>query len=158
MVLTGMLVLLLALVGWFIYDLIAPLVIIIQKGLGLKMIRQRPKGGKWEIDGNIYVLDTKGAMPDRGLFFFRSIYCFDEGCPKGRLLTFKGTKDLDGNSLKRLIDKDYINGVVTSMMGLLDSKKVMFYLLILVAISVINLMVVGVVLMKDLGILTGTTP
>ena len=152
-VLYGLTAILLVVLGFFIYDLTSPLLIIVQKGLGLKVTKGRPKDGKWTIDGNLYVQDNSCAHPDRGWFFWRSIYVFDEGCPTGRKILFKKNEWLDGASLKKLIDKEYISGVITSMLGLLDGKKVMFYLLIVMVLSVINVLVVAVILLKTLGVL-----
>ena len=152
-VLYGLTAILLVVLGFFVYDLTAPLLIIVQKGLGLKVMKARPKDGKWNIDGNLYVQDSTCAHPDRGWFFWRSIYVFDEGSPTGRRLEYKKNEWLDGASLKKLIDKEYIQGVITSMLGLLDGKKVMFYLLIVMVLSVINVLVVAVILLKTLGIL-----
>ena len=151
-----MLAILISILIWVLYEINAPLLIIIQKELGLKLIRKRPKGDKFIIDGKAYVMDNKGAHPERGFFFWRTIFVYDEGSPSPRLLTYKKNEYIDGGSLKKLIDKDYINGVVTSMMGLLDSKKILLYLTIVVVLSAINVLVVAVILAKTLGLIGGT--
>jgi len=125
---------------WLMFkEVFNDLFIIIKKDSGILLAKGKAKNGIVSIGQHEYPVVSEAAHSDRGRFFWRKIFVFDEGSTKPRRLDVGEDNWLDSSSVKKMINTEFINGVVTSMMGLLNSKKIMSLLFMVAAVSFINM-------------------
>lgn len=136
---------------WMVWEIIKflfkPLVIIVTRDNGLRLVRKSSKDGMFDIGDGVYPEDADAVIPDKGKLFWRRIFVFDEGSAKPRIIQHRKDVWLSNKAIKKVINDEHIKAMSSKILE--DKDKAMIYLAAIC--SVVNLCLAIFIALKTLG-------